>query len=73
MVKEKTEGYYRAVVDCWRLFQKYRDPMDAEAFWEKLNEDAAAVYERNQKSEFVKQMIFAVLNEIERIYETQRK
>lgn len=69
----KIECYYRAVVDCWRLFKKYRAPQQAEAFWLELSEDARKVYKQNQETIFVKELLFVVLDEIDRIWDKVRR
>lgn len=46
--------YYRIIVDCWRLFLKYRNPVSADQFWQNLMDDARRIYERYSNSEFCK-------------------
>lgn len=65
------EQYYRAVVDCWRLFKKYRAPQQSETYWSELHEEAHRLYEQNQKICFVKYLLFVMLDEIERIFEKE--
>ena len=69
----KIECYYRAVVDCWRLFKKYRAPQQSEVFWLDLCEDARKVYKQNQETIFVKELLLVVLDEIDRIWDKVRR
>lgn len=60
--------YYRIVVDCWRMFQKYLIPaMSGSVDWKELHRDALEAGRRYGESEFVKALIFAFLDEIERV------
>lgn len=67
------EMYYRAIVDCWRFFKKYRVPQEAQEYWREVVDEANRIYVRNQKSYFVKQIILAMLDEINRLYKEQSK
>ncbi len=62
--------YYRIVVDCWRMFCKYLpQAMSGRADWEELNGQASKVGKQYGETKFVKALIFAFLDEIERIQE----
>lgn len=65
----KMETHYRAVVDCWRLFRKYRVPQESDAYWQELNAEAHRVYKANQGTVFVKDLLLVMLDEIDRIWE----
>lgn len=67
------EMYYRAIVDCWRLFRKYRAPQQTQAYWEELHDEAHQIYARNQKICFVKHLLFVMLDEIDRVFVEQSK
>lgn len=67
------EMYYRAVVDCWRLFRKYRSPQESLEYWKELHDDAHQVYNRNHQIFFVKYLLFAMLDEIERLFAVQKE
>ncbi|MEY8428447.1 hypothetical protein AALA00_12160 [Lachnospiraceae bacterium 46-15] len=60
--------YYRVVVDCWRMFHKYLLPaMSGRVDWEALNAQALKIGRQYGESKFVKALIFAFLDEIERV------
>jgi hypothetical protein len=65
----KVEMYYRSIVDCWRLFKKYRVPQQSEAFWQELHDDAHRIFRDNQNTVFVKHLLFVMMDEIDRIWE----
>lgn len=67
------EMYYKAVVDCWRLFRKYRAPQQSLAYWKELHDEAHQIYDRNQKICFVKRLLFAMLDEIDSVFEEQSR
>lgn len=63
--------YYRIVVDCWRMFQKYLiSAMSGSVDWEGLHRDAFGIGRRYGESKFVKALLFAFLDEIERVEKT---
>lgn len=70
---QRIEACYRAVVDCWRLFKKYRAPQQAEAYWKELHDEAHEIYKLYKNSIFVKQLLFVMLDEIDRIWEQIRR
>lgn len=60
--------YYRMLVDCWRMFLKHLIPaMSGKVDWEELNNNALEIGRRYGESKFVKALIFAFLDEIERV------
>lgn len=63
----KAELYYRAVVDCWRLFKKYRVLQQTDEFWQELHDEIAQVYKQNKMTVFAKALLFVMLDEIERM------
>ena len=65
MTVSEKDKYYRIVTDCWRMFLKYQNPVEADEFWENLIKDANEIYEKHQKSDFCKKLLLAVLDEIE--------
>lgn len=73
MTEAEQVKYHRIIVDCWRLFLKYRDPADEAGYWENLNEDARQIVERYGSGRFVKEQVFSVLNEIDRIWKTGKE
>lgn len=60
--------YYRMIVDCWRMFLKHLYPaMSGQVNWEILHKDALAVGRRYGEVKLIKALIFAFLDEIERV------
>ena len=69
MTEERKRRYHRIITDCWRLFLKFQDPVDGQEYWERLNSEAREIAERHGSSDpFVRESIYAVLNEIDRIW-----
>lgn len=73
----RIEDYYRCFVDCWRLFKEYRDPVETLEFWMALTKSANVIYTRYRcqpyKKSLAKQILFAVLDEIDRIGERKMR
>lgn len=61
-------NHYRIVVDCWRMFQKHRQPaFSGSVDWKALHEEALRIGRRYGETKFAKALIFIFLDEIERI------
>lgn len=72
MTDEEKKKYYQVVADCWKLFLKYGSPVEAQQYWENLSEDARTIAQRYGEQPFVKEQLFSVLNEIDRLHERSR-
>lgn len=70
MTEAEQVKYHQIITDSWRLFLKYRNPVDEPGYWKNLNEDARRIIEGHGAGRFVKEQIFSVLNEIDRIWKT---
>lgn len=53
--------------DSWKLYKKYFGQDKDRGMWEKLIDEADGLYEKHGKQLFVKEMMVAVISEIERI------
>lgn len=65
----KTEFAYFGEV--WTLFKKYYHVQQEDSYWEKLIEEAGAINQKYQ-CELCKDLILAVVNELERKEKAQR-
>lgn len=63
--------YYRMVVDCWRFFKKYQTPVSAESYWDQMAADAKKIALRYKECRFVKDLLLAMMEEIERIFKAK--
>ena len=57
--------------EIWTLFKKYYHVQKEDSYWEKLIEDAGAINQKYQ-CELCKDLILAVVNELERKEKAQR-
>lgn len=62
------EAYYRIIVDCWRMFRQFCMPQEADAYWQELLGEAHRICDLHGRGFFVKQLVYLVLDEIERRY-----
>lgn len=53
--------------DSWRLYRKYYGQEKNRKMWEQLVEEAEALYGKYGKQPFAKEIMVAVVSEIERI------
>lgn len=56
------------MTDFWSLRKKYYTPEDRDEFWIKLEQDADDLYRKYKKNEYVKKMILALVDDIEKRY-----
>lgn len=69
MLMQELEEYYKAVVDCWRMFRRYQVPQKSQKYWQELLDETRRIYDLYGKNVFVKELIFVMLDEIDRRYE----
>ena len=69
MLMQELEEYYKVVVDCWRMFRRYQVPQESQEYWQELLCEARRIYDLYGKNVFVKELIFVMLDEIDRRYE----
>lgn len=58
---------YHLFSECWKFYKKYHDRQFDEAIWEQVLKDGRALHVKYQKSVFAREMILAVISELERI------
>lgn len=73
MTKEDLNKYFEIYTDCWRLFRKYSEPSDKDAFWQSLFEEANALLQKNGKTEFSEKLILITEGEIDRIFRERKE
>ncbi len=67
MNEERLKQYFAIYTDAWKLFKKYAEPVEEDAFWDSLQQEAREIYEK-YKTAFAKEIIVSTVNEIDRIY-----
>lgn len=72
MNQDELKQHYDVYTDCWRFLRKYSEPDDSDAFWEQVVRESQKLYKK-YGTEFAKQEVVNVVNEIERICKKQRK
>lgn len=73
MTESELKQYFSIYTDCWKLFKMYCNPEYGDEFWEQLSVAADEVYKKYGKKKFVKEIILATINEIERIYKNRKE
>lgn len=64
-------GAAKLFQDSWKLYRKYYGKEKSEAMWNQLVEEAEGLYRKYGKQPFVREMIAAVISEVERIDKRQ--
>lgn len=72
MTEDEKRICHRITVDCWRLLLKYQNPVAADEFWQRLNDEAGQLAKQYCETDFVKQHVKAALNKIDEIWERQK-
>lgn len=58
---------YHLFSECWKFYKKYHDQPFDESIWEQVLKDGRALHVKYQKTVFAREMILAVISELERI------
>ena len=66
MTKQELKQHHDIIQDAWQLFKSHSDIQDTDEYWEQLVNEATAIYEKH-KTQFAKDLMIAVLNELERM------
>ena len=67
MSDEKLREYYSVFTDAWRVFKRHADAKNNPETWETLIADMHEVCSNHGKSEFVKSILLAVVEELGRV------
>lgn len=61
----------RLFQDSWKLYRKYYGEEKSEAVWNQLIEEADGLYKKYGKHPFAREMMAAVISEVERVDKEQ--
>lgn len=70
------EQYFDVWQEAWKFHKRYSDVTGTDVFWERLIDEAGEIAKKNKfKSEytFLKDLILAVISEIERVDKQQQR
>ena len=65
MTDTELKQRHEIVQAAWQLLKSHSDIQDTDEYWEQLVNEATEIYEK-YKTQFAKDMMIAVLNELER-------
>jgi hypothetical protein len=65
--KEFKGKYFDLIGDAYRFMLKHKAPTLNDEYWEQLSKEADELYAKHEKTAFSKELIVAILLEIERI------
>lgn len=60
--------YFNIYKDVWEFHKRYCKTQDSEAFWNEVITESSKIYEKYNKSKFVKGLLVAVLVELNRSF-----
>lgn len=63
---EELNRIYNLFTDCWRFFKKYSEVKDTDEYWEAVVNESVQIANRYNNCKFVRDLLFAVTNELER-------
>lgn len=64
---------YDMFTDCWRLFKKYADVQDNDEYWEAVVSESSAISKKYNECKFIRNLVLAVITELERVYKEMKK
>lgn len=65
MSEDELREYYNIFTECWRLFKKYSNLVNDEAYWEEVVNQVEE-FRRKYPGEFPKELAYALVHELER-------
>lgn len=71
-MQEKLKEYYQVINEAWQIMKKYANEEFDNDIWDKFGVETDAVYKSHGKSEFSKDVLLAVINEIERLEKNEK-
>lgn len=66
MTNEELKQAYNMFTDAWKLFKKYADIRDTDEYWESLVDEAGETAKQFDNDKFIRNLVMAVMDEIER-------
>ncbi len=66
MSNEELKRIYDGFTATWRLFKKYADIRDTDEYWESLIDEAGETAKQFDNDKFIRNLVMAVMDEIER-------
>lgn len=69
MSENELREYYNIFTECWRLFKKYSNPVNDQAFWDALMDETEELVEKSEKPEATKVLVVAVHRMIRAVQE----
>lgn len=65
----KDSTYFQVYGDIWSFHKKYYDVQESDEYWDSVISDGSSVYKKyigKQECEFAKQLVFCVIDELQR-------
>lgn len=59
-------NYFEVYKTIWNFHKKYGEVKNTEAYWDEVIEESKSIHKQYNKSKFVKDLLVAVVNELER-------
>lgn len=66
MNKDELMKRYEVITDCWKFLKENYRVEDSDDYWQKVIEESNKLYEKHGKTEFAKEQISSVVNELDR-------
>ncbi len=68
MNKDELMKRYEVITDCWKFLKENYRVEDSDDYWKKVIEESNKLYEKHGKTEFAKEQISSVVNELDRYF-----
>lgn len=68
MNKEELMKRYEVITDCWKFLKKHCNVEGSDDYWQRVIKESDELYEKHGKTEFAKEQISSVVNELDRYF-----
>lgn len=72
MNKDELMKRYEVIIDCWKFLKENYRVEDSDDYWQKIVNESNKLYEKHGKTEFTKEQVSSVVNELDRYFRESR-
>lgn len=66
MSENELREYYNIFTECWKLFKKYSNPVNDQAYWDEVVNQVEE-FRKKYPGELPRELTYALINELRRI------
>ena len=66
-------NYFEVYRDCWNFHKEHSKVLNSDEYWESVIDKSREIYKKYDNSKFVRDILIAIISELERIGEEEKK